>query len=174
MPSKSVLADSEGMTCRSASSGARRPRRLGLQIPVIRTSLDPAYCFRKECKTAIVNAHGCGIIVPQLLNHQTPVTVELASNGATKRGRLLAIPLLEHFSWLPDLQTWPAGKCTDEEIAQLPKDGGYTLTQSASLSRTLGGRGLRVKASEVSFEASIQEPNHGTVVVLNQLTCWGF
>ena len=88
------------MTCRSASSVARRPTRLALQIPVIRTSLDPAYCFRKECKTAIVNAHGCGIIVPQLLNHQTPVTVELASNGATKRGRLLAIPLLESFSWL--------------------------------------------------------------------------
>jgi len=28
---------------------------------------------------------------------------------------------------LPDLQTWPAGKCTDEEIAQLRKDGGCTL-----------------------------------------------
>jgi hypothetical protein len=26
----------------------------------------------------IVNAHGCGIIVPQLLNNQTPLTMELA------------------------------------------------------------------------------------------------
>jgi hypothetical protein len=79
---------------------ARRSTRLALQIPVLLTSLDPAYFFRKECKTAIVNAHGCGIIVPQLLNNQTPVTVELVTNGATKRGRVvLAIPLLENFSW---------------------------------------------------------------------------
>jgi hypothetical protein len=79
---------------------ARRSTRLALQIPVILTSLDPACDFHKECKTVFVNAHGCGIIVPQLLNHQTPVTVELASNGATKRGRVvLAIPLLENFSW---------------------------------------------------------------------------
>jgi hypothetical protein len=53
---------------------ARRSTRLALQIPVIFTSLDPAYFFRNERKTATVNAHGCGIIVPQLLNHQTPVT----------------------------------------------------------------------------------------------------
>ena len=78
----------------------RRSTRLALQIPIILTSLDPAYFFRKECKTAIVNAHGCGIIVPQLLNNQTPVTVELVSNGANKNGRVVfAIPLLENFSW---------------------------------------------------------------------------
>jgi hypothetical protein len=80
---------------------ARRSTRLALQIPVIFTSLDPAYFFRNERKTATVNAHGCGIIVPQLLNHQTPVTVELVSNGTNKNGRVvLAIPLLEDFSWL--------------------------------------------------------------------------
>ena len=46
----------------------------------------------------IVNAHGCGIIVPQLLNHQTPVTVELVSNGAKKNGRVvLAVPFLRIF-----------------------------------------------------------------------------
>jgi hypothetical protein len=40
-------------------------------------------------------------IVPQLLKHQTPVMVELASDGAAKKGRVvLAIPLLENFSWL--------------------------------------------------------------------------
>jgi hypothetical protein len=38
--------------------------------------------------------------VPQLLNNQTPVTVELVSNGANKNGLVvLAIPLLENFSW---------------------------------------------------------------------------
>ena len=38
--------------------------------------------------------------MPQLLNNQTPVTVELVSNRATRRGQVvLAIPLLENFSW---------------------------------------------------------------------------
>ena len=79
---------------------ARRSTRLSLEIPVVVTSLDPACDFHKECKTVFVNAHGCGIIVPQLLNNQTPVTVELVSNGANKNGRVvLAIPLLENFSW---------------------------------------------------------------------------
>ena len=82
-------------------SPTRRSARLALDIPVILTSLDPAYPFRKECNTAVVNAHGCGIIVPQLLNNQTPVIVELVSTGAKKSGRVvLAIPLLENFAWL--------------------------------------------------------------------------
>ena len=72
-------------------SPARRSTRLALQIPVIVTSLDPALAFRKECKTAVVNAHGSGIIVPQMLNYQTPVTVELVSNGA-KRTAGLCLP----------------------------------------------------------------------------------
>jgi hypothetical protein len=56
---------------------ARRSTRLAIQIPVILTSLDPAYCFHKECKTAIV---------------------KLVSNGATKKGRVvLAIPFLRIF-----------------------------------------------------------------------------
>ena len=80
--------------------GARRSTRLALQIPVILTSLDPACDFHKECKTVFVNAHGCGIIVPQLLNNKTPVTVELVSSGAKKNGLVvLAISLLENFSW---------------------------------------------------------------------------
>jgi len=79
---------------------ARHSTRLSLELPVVISSLDPACDFRKECKTVVVNAHGCGIIVPQLLNNQTPVTVELVSNGASKKGRVvLAIPLLENFSW---------------------------------------------------------------------------
>ena len=84
----------------SRKNDVRRSTRLSLQIPVVVTSLDSTFDFYKECKTAFVNAHGCGIIVPQLLNNQTPVTVELVSNGANKNGRVvLAIPLLENFSW---------------------------------------------------------------------------
>ena len=49
----------------------------------------------------VVNAHGCAVILPQLLKNQMPVMVELVSKGASKEGRVvLAIPLLENFSWL--------------------------------------------------------------------------
>ena len=83
------------------TQAGRRSTRLSLEIPVVITSLDPACNFRKECKTIIVDGHGCGVIVPQLLKNQTPVMVELVSNGASKTGRVvLAIPLLENFSWL--------------------------------------------------------------------------
>jgi hypothetical protein len=85
----------------SRNNDARRSTRLSLQIPVVVTSLDSARDYYEECKTAFVNAHGCAVIVPHLLNNQTPVTVELVSNGAIKNGRVvLAIPLLENFSWL--------------------------------------------------------------------------
>ncbi|MGH9641357.1 MAG: hypothetical protein ACRD3Q_02920 [Terriglobales bacterium] len=85
----------------SFMQSGRRSTRLPLEIPVVITSLDPANNFRKECKTIIVNGHGCGVVVPTLLKNQTPVMVELASNGASKNGRVvLAIPLLENFSWL--------------------------------------------------------------------------
>jgi hypothetical protein len=80
---------------------ARRSTRRSLEIPVVITSLDPTCDFRKQCKTGFVNAHGCGVIVPQLLKNQTPLMVELVSNGASKKGRVvLTVPLLENFSWL--------------------------------------------------------------------------
>jgi len=80
---------------------ARRSTRLPLQIPVVLTSLDPACGFRKECKTVVVNVHGCGVIVPERLDNETPVMVNLVSNGASKNGRVvLGIPLLENLSWL--------------------------------------------------------------------------
>lgn len=49
----------------------------------------------------VVNAHGCGVIVRERLKDQTPVMMELVSNGARQKGRVvLAIPLLETVSWL--------------------------------------------------------------------------
>ena len=49
----------------------------------------------------VVSAHGCGVIVPERLKNETPVMLNLVSNGAIKKGRVvLAIPLLEDLSWL--------------------------------------------------------------------------
>jgi hypothetical protein len=79
----------------------RRSTRLALQIPVVVTSLDPACHFHKECKTAVVNAHGCGVIATERLKDGTPVMMKLIANGASKKGRVvLAIRLLGAVSWL--------------------------------------------------------------------------
>ena len=79
---------------------ARRSTRLSLQIPVVVTSLDPACDFHKECKTVFVSAHGCAVVVRERLKDDTPVTMKLVSNGASKTGRVvLAVPLLESGSW---------------------------------------------------------------------------
>jgi hypothetical protein len=85
----------------SLKNPARRSTRLSLQIPVVVTSLDSACAFHKECKTAVVNAHGFGFITGERLQGGTPVLVKLVSNGTNKKGRVvLAITLLEGSSWL--------------------------------------------------------------------------
>lgn len=77
----------------------RRSTRLSLQIPVVITCLDPSLNFREQCRTVVVNAHGCGVIVPESLKIETPVTVELVSNGRCKEGRIvLATRVID--SWL--------------------------------------------------------------------------
>ncbi len=83
----------------------RRSTRLSRQIPVVITSLDPARNFCGEYETIVVNAHGCGVIVRELLEKETPVTVELVSNGRSKKGRIvLVISLVEGTSWLVGLE----------------------------------------------------------------------
>jgi hypothetical protein len=80
---------------------ARRSTRLSLEIPVVVTSLDPAHRFREECKTAVVNVHGCGIIVHERLESETPVMVELLSSGAKKKASVVAaVPTVKGASWL--------------------------------------------------------------------------
>jgi hypothetical protein len=69
------------------------------------TSLDPAHNFSGRYETVVVNAHGCGVIVPERLKNETPVAVELISNGRSKKARIvLAISLVEGASWLLGLE----------------------------------------------------------------------
>lgn len=80
---------------------ARRSTRLSLQISVVVTSLDPARNFREECRTVIVNVHGCGVIVHESLESETPIMVELLSSGARKKASVVAaVPTVKGASWL--------------------------------------------------------------------------
>ncbi len=83
----------------------RRSTRLSRKIAIEITSLDPAYDFRAEYLTVVVNAHGCGVIVREQLEKQLLVNVKLVSNGRNKRARVvLVIPLPESASWLTGLE----------------------------------------------------------------------
>ncbi len=57
----------------------RRSTRLPLEVPVLVTSLDPAQPFSEPGNTTLVNAHGCGLIVPRALAPGIPVRLEIVS-----------------------------------------------------------------------------------------------
>ena len=79
----------------------RRSTRLSRQIPIVITSLDPAHSFSGQYATTVVNAHGCGVILPERLEKETPVVVEVISNGQNRQAKVvLAIAVVEGVSWL--------------------------------------------------------------------------
>jgi hypothetical protein len=86
------------------------------------TSLDPEQNFSGKYETVVVNAHGCGIILPLRLKNRTPVSVELLSNGRSKTARTaLALTVIEGASWLVGLEfDSPAGDFW--EIVNPPAD----------------------------------------------------
>jgi hypothetical protein len=57
----------------------RRSTRLPLEVPVLVTSLDPAQPFSDPGNTTLVNAHGCGLILPRALAHGIAVRLEIVS-----------------------------------------------------------------------------------------------
>jgi PilZ domain-containing protein len=57
----------------------RRSTRLPLEVPVLVTSLDPAQPFSEPGNTTLVNAHGCGLILPRALAQGIPVRLEIVS-----------------------------------------------------------------------------------------------
>ncbi|MCU1299977.1 MAG: hypothetical protein JWQ87_261, partial [Candidatus Sulfotelmatobacter sp.] len=96
-----MLNLSEAAALENRKNNVRRSTRLSLRIPIVITSLDPAHIFSGRYDTAVVNAHGCGILLPELLETGKPVSVQLISSGRSKNGRIvLAISIAEDASWL--------------------------------------------------------------------------
>jgi len=84
---------------------------VSLRIPIIVTSLDPKQEFRGKQETVVVNAHGCGLLLPVQLGNRTPVSVELISDGRSKSGRVVLVrAVIENARWLVGLEfDIPAG-----------------------------------------------------------------
>jgi len=57
----------------------RRSTRLPLEVPVLVTGLDPAQPFSEPGNTTLVNAHGCGLILPRALAPGIAVRLEIVS-----------------------------------------------------------------------------------------------
>ena len=104
------MNSSEG-TALEKFKNARRSTRLSRRIPVVITSLDPEQKFSGKHDTVVVNAHGCGIILPVQLKNKTPVSVELILNGRSKTARVaLVLSIIDGASWLAGLEfDHPAG-----------------------------------------------------------------
>jgi hypothetical protein len=75
------------------------------QIPVVITSLDREQSFSGKYDTVVVNAHGCGVILPVQLKNRTPVSLELIANGRSKTAKIvLLISVAKDASWLVGLE----------------------------------------------------------------------
>src|SRR5258708_35159817 len=63
----------------NAQHAIRRSTRLPLEVPVLVTSLNAAVTYSEQCNTTLVNAHGCGLIVPRVLAQGIQVRLEIVS-----------------------------------------------------------------------------------------------
>jgi hypothetical protein len=80
----------------------RRSTRLPLEVPILVTSLDPAFEFSEECITTLVNAHGCGLVVQRSIPHDLPVRLEIVRSKRQTTARVADVVPLggEPETWL--------------------------------------------------------------------------
>jgi len=82
----------------------RRSTRLPLEVPVLVTSLNPGVTFSEQCNTTLVNAHGCGLIVPRVLPQGIQVRLEIVSAKRHTTARVAEVVPLGG-----DPETWLVG-----------------------------------------------------------------
>ena len=82
----------------------RRSTRLPLEVPVLVTSLNTAAPFSARGNTTLVNAHGCGLIVPRALTHGIQVRLEIVSAKRHTTARVAEVVPLGG-----DPETWLVG-----------------------------------------------------------------
>jgi hypothetical protein len=82
----------------------RRSTRLPLEVPVLVTSLSAAAPFSEQCNTTLVNAHGCGLIVPRAITHGIQVRLEIVSAKRHTTARVAEVVPLGG-----DPETWLVG-----------------------------------------------------------------
>jgi hypothetical protein len=100
-----ALNPNQKLSAEKPPENVRRSTRLSRRIPVVITSLHPAHKFSGKFETAVINAHGCGIVLPEKIGNGTPVEVQLVSSGRNKKAKVvLAITVVDDASWLYGLE----------------------------------------------------------------------
>jgi hypothetical protein len=102
-PKNLLPADSMGPS-EKTQHAIRRSTRLPLEVPVRVSSLDPSSPFSLECNTTLVNAHGCGLIVPRSLAQSVQVRLEIVSAKRYTTARVAEVVPLGG-----DPETWLVG-----------------------------------------------------------------
>src|SRR3974390_1340596 len=92
------------MTQSEKQYGIRRTTRLPLEIPVLVSSVDPGVNFSATCQTTLVNAHGCGMISPAVIQIGTQVRIEMESAKRSTTVQVVAVVALGG-----DPETWLGG-----------------------------------------------------------------
>jgi hypothetical protein len=82
----------------------RRSTRLPLEVPVLLSGAEAGVAFSVPCNTTLVNAHGCGLIVPRSLPVGTPVRLEIVSAKRSTTARVAELVPLGG-----DPETWLVG-----------------------------------------------------------------
>jgi len=93
----------------TAPANTRRSTRLARSIAVALIGMGPNKKFYQECKTSVVNAHGCGLIVREHLERETPILVKLIETGATQEAKVVLVTSIEPGKWLVGLEFQEAG-----------------------------------------------------------------
>ncbi len=104
------------------AGNVRRSTRLSRRISVVITSLDPAHKFSGKFETAVINAHGCGVVLPEKIGNGAPMLVQLISSGRSKKAKVvLAITVVDGASWLFGLE-FDSPEGTFWEVEDPPPD----------------------------------------------------
>jgi hypothetical protein len=145
----------------------RRSTRLPLEVPVLLTSLNAAVTYSEQCNTTLVNAHGCGLIVPRVLAQGIQVRLEIVSAKRHTTARVAEVVPLggDPETWLVGLELEVPGNFwgieyapTDWKIEEIPSPAAEQprLDQEAS-SAAKPTRSRRWRLTDISAGACYLE-----------------
>ena len=123
----------------------RRSTRLPLEVPILLTSLHPAEPFSEQCNTTLVNAHGCGLIVPRAIVQGIQVRLEIVSAKRHTTARVAEVVPLggDPETWLVGLELDVPGNFWGIEYA--PSD--WKIEESALPALKRGPEASNAKAA---------------------------
>jgi hypothetical protein len=144
----------------------RRSTRLPLEVPVLVTSLDAAQPFSEQCNTTLVNAHGCGLIVPRMLAHGIQVRLEIVSAKRHTTARVAEVVPLggDPETWLIGLELDVPGNFwgieyapTDWKIEEIPSPAAEQQVDQERIAAAKPARSRRWRLTDISAGACYLE-----------------